>query len=142
MAKHHALTTHVQRVPGQYTTPAAGTNPATIIAADYGDMMLCRNGSLPYRLCGKRHMAIRSFHSRCFAVNLNASKGAIGSILWMKTYDPPAGNLTIESGRSRLHKHAPSLPSYHETMQWVGFNLDNGNSSMGSNCNRSTLRLL
>ena len=32
---------------GQVTMPPAGSNPASIVAASYGDIMLCRNGSLP-----------------------------------------------------------------------------------------------
>ena len=32
---------------GLWTTPTAGTNPCSIVAANTGDAMLCRNGSLP-----------------------------------------------------------------------------------------------
>ena len=48
----------------------------------------------------------------------------------MKNYDPPAGNLTIEWGAVDFQTRTFSA-YYHETMQWVGFNLNNGNSLWG-----------
>ncbi len=60
-----------------------------------------------------------------FAVNLNASRGAVGSILWMRNYDPPAGNITMQLP-SVDYQNRVFVYQYYETMQWVGFNLDTG----------------
>ena len=46
---------------GLFTMPAAGTNPVSIVAANFGDVMLCRNGSLT---CGFRNkQEAYNFHS-------------------------------------------------------------------------------
>jgi len=61
-----------------------------------------------------------------FTVNLNSSRGAIGQILWQKTYDPPAGNLTMAftgvDWQTRVF-----VFNLEETINWVGYSLDNGN---------------
>jgi len=68
-------------------------NNPTIIAAYYGDLMLCYNGTLPSS--GFRTSVISTAPYTYFAVNLNASKGTVGSILWMKNFDPIIQNITV-----------------------------------------------
>jgi hypothetical protein len=99
------------------------TNPVTVIGAFCGDMLLCRNGSLPS--IGTSFYATSWTPYTYFAVNLNASKGAVGSILWMKTYNPPANNITVLFGgvdpKSRVF-----LEVYKEEMKYLGYSMDSG----------------
>jgi len=103
---------------------AGGTNPVTIVAAITGDLMLCRNGSLPVGFANTQ-AGYPQLPFTYFAVNLNASRGALGSILWMQTYNPPAGNLTVVQGDVDPVTGIFVL-SYAETMQWVGYSLTSG----------------
>jgi outer membrane protein assembly factor BamB len=96
----------------------------TVIGANYGDIMLCRNGSLPIGFAASQNGASQAPYTM-FAVNLNGSKGQIGSILWMKNYNPPAGNITMQLP-SIDYQTRVFVYQYYETMQWVGFNLDTG----------------
>ncbi len=109
---------------GLIVAPTLGTNPVTVIATDPGDMILCRNGSLPFGFA-TTSTGYPQLPWTMFAINLNASKGAIGSILWMQNYNPPAGNLTVQQGPVDWQTRVFSL-GYEETIQWVGYNLDTG----------------
>ncbi|HLC00416.1 MAG TPA: PQQ-binding-like beta-propeller repeat protein [Candidatus Bathyarchaeia archaeon] len=99
------------------------TNPF-MLAAFYNDMIIFRQGSLPgLTLAGFGPNSQAPYNY--FAVNLNPSKGPIGSILWNKTYGPPAGNITVLQGnvnqQSRVFNEA-----YKETAQFVGYDMDTG----------------
>ncbi len=112
-------------VTGNWTTPPAGTNPVSIVAANYGDAMLCRNGSLPVGYKGSS-AGQPQLPWTMFLVNLNASKGPIGSILWRQTYNPPAGNLTMSFGAADWQTRVFTF-NYQETLNWVGYDMNNGN---------------
>jgi hypothetical protein len=114
---------------GVYTTPAAGTNPVTVYAAFTGNMMLCGNGSLPTGFAASG-AGYPQLPFTLFAVNLNASKGAIGSVLWSKTYDPPAGNLTVKFAGADPTTNAFFL-SYAEKLQYMGYSLIDGSFLWG-----------
>ena len=85
-------TTQNVSIPWRNNQPG---NPS-IVAAIYGDILLCMNGSRPTNLGPTGNLPYNYF-----AVNLNASKGAIGSILWRNTVQPPIseayGNITSVS---------------------------------------------
>lgn len=104
------------------------TNPVTVLGAFSGDMLLCRNGSLPS--IGTSFYATSYTPYTYFAVNLNASKGAIGNILWMKTYNPPAGNITVLLGGvdpvARVF-----LETQKEEMTYLGYSMDTGEKLWG-----------
>ena len=119
----------VNPVTGQLIPPAPGANPVTIQAVNYGDLMVCMNGSLPVGF-DRTNAGYPQLPFTLFAVNLNASVGAIGSILWMKTYNPPAGTLTVLFDGVDFQTRV-FLLSYTETMQWVGYSLTNGNLIWG-----------
>jgi len=108
---------------------AGGTNPVTIVAANTGDVMLCRNGSLPTGYKGNS-IGYPQLQYTMFAVNLNASRGAIGSILWMKNYDPPAGNITMNFGAVDWQTRVFTF-NYEETLNWVGYSLNDGSLLWG-----------
>jgi hypothetical protein len=82
-------------VPPVVMTPfgPSGGNALTVGAVDYGDMMLCYT-KLPVGF-GATNTGSSQAPWTIYAVNLNASVGAIGSLLWDKTYTPPSGNLTV-----------------------------------------------
>jgi len=101
----------------------------TVVAANYNDMMLCRNGSLPTGFAATGTGTAQGPYTY-FGVNLNASRGAIGSVLWMKTYDPPAGNITVNSEPVDFQTRVFTF-DYGETLQWVGYSLDTGNMLWG-----------
>ena len=104
------------------------TNSVTVVGSFCGDMLLCRNGSLPS--IGTSFYATSWTPYTYFAVNLNASKGAIGSILWMKTYNPPPNNITVLFGgidpQSRVF-----LEIYKEEMRYVGYSMETGQQIWG-----------
>ena len=100
------------------------TSTVTVLGVNPGDLLLCRNGSLPSGFAASGTGSSQGPYTM-FAVNLNASKGAVGSLLWMKTYDPPAGNITLQFTDIDYQNRVFAM-QYYETMQWVGFNLDTG----------------
>jgi hypothetical protein len=103
------------------------TSSMTVIAAWYNDLMLCYEGYLPsIGGFGGNHWDPYTY----FAVNLNSSKGAIGSILWRSPLNPPAGNISVVQGGvdpvGRVF-----LEAYKETMQWVAYSMDSGKKLWG-----------
>jgi outer membrane protein assembly factor BamB len=96
------------------------TSTPSILSVSPGNMLLCRNGSYP---------ALGAYNPYTyFAVNLNASKGDIGKILWMKTIQPPTGkNITTITYAGVDFDSGVFVESYRQTMQFVGFDLNNGN---------------
>jgi outer membrane protein assembly factor BamB len=98
-------------------------NPVTVMAAFNGDMLLCRNGSQPS--IGTSFYATSWTPYTYFAVNLNASKGPIGSILWMQTLQPPPNNVTVLFGGvdpvSRVF-----YETWKEDMQYLAYSMDTG----------------
>jgi len=65
-----------------------------------------------------------------FGVNLNATKGAIGSILWTSTVQAPAGNITV-SYAGADPATGVFAETYKETMQRVGFSMTTGQKIWG-----------
>ena len=72
---------------GQIVPATLGTNPVTVVATNPGDMILCRNGSLPFGFA-TTSTGYPQLPWTMFAINLNASMGKIGSIRWMQNYNP------------------------------------------------------
>ncbi len=98
-------------------------NPS-IVQAIYGDILLCMNGSRPSSLAPTGNQPYNYF-----AVNLNASKGAIGSILWWNTVqpqiDPQYGNITTASFAG-MDPSGYFCESYRQTSQIAFYNLRTG----------------
>jgi hypothetical protein len=106
--------------------PAPGvTGAPTVVGAIRGDIMLIYNGTLPSQ--GATFMGTLGFLPYTyFAINLNASRGTIGSVLWSKNYNPPAGNLTVlEAGIDPVNR--VFVEDLRETQTYVGYDLDTGN---------------
>ena len=103
----------------------ATSTPVTIISAKYGDGILCYNGTMP---CNGENLGfpyVSSAPYTYFFVNLNASRGAIGSVLWWNTLNSPANNYTVVPQGVDWDTRV-FLQTYKESVQWVGFNLDTG----------------
>jgi hypothetical protein len=96
----------------------------TVIAANYNDIMLCRNGSLPSGFAASNTGTSQTPYTM-FAVDINTTHTSFGSILWMKNYDPPAGNITLQLPSVDFQNRV-FVYQYYETMQWVGYSLDTG----------------
>ena len=60
-----------------------------------------------------------------WALNLNASKGAIGNLMWIKNYTAPAGNLSLIQGPVNAQSRIFTMYE-KETFQWYGYSLDTG----------------
>lgn len=109
----------------------------TVLDAWCNDMMLCREGDLTGM--GNRGSAPDpgvSYHY--FAVNLNPSKGAIGSVLWKNTIDPAPGNISVLAGTADPTSRV-FTETYKETMQWVGYSMDSGQKLWGPTPSQASL---
>lgn len=111
-------------IPWRNTMPSA----PTVISAYYGDLMLCYNGTLPSS--GFRTSAISTAPYTYFAINLNASKGTVGSILWMKNFDPIIQNITVIQGGNDPVLGV-FLEKLKETNQWAAINMRTGTRMWG-----------
>ncbi len=119
----------VNAITGALVPPPAGANPVSIVAVNYGDMMLCRNGSLPQGFAAT-NKGYPQLPFTYFAINLNATRAQIGSLLWMQTYSPPAGNVSVVQEPVDWQTRV-FMFSYQEVMKWVGYNLDTGQPIWG-----------
>jgi hypothetical protein len=106
----------------------AATTGATPHVANYNDMILCHNGSLPSG--GDPFSAPSSTPYNYFAINLDSSKGSIGSLRWIKTYNAPAGNISVGFGGYDFENHV-FLQEYKETSQWVAYDMTTGEKMWG-----------
>ncbi len=120
-------------IPWRNTMPS---NP-TIVGTIYNDLILMYNGTLPSK--GGQFMGTLGFNPYTyFAVNLNPSRGAIGSILWMQTYNPPPGNLTVlEAGIDPVNR--VFIETYREGLNYVGYSLDSGQKLWGPTASQVSL---
>jgi len=95
------------------------SNPSVVVALR-DDIMICRNGSLPAIGGGAAYTY--------FAVSLKPQ--SLGNLLWMKTYNPPAGNITVNQGPTDAVNRV-FVEAYKETMQFVGYSIDTGEKVWG-----------
>jgi hypothetical protein len=101
----------------------------TIVAALPGDLLLCRNGSYPSNNGPTGNPAWNYF-----AVNLNKTNGAIGTILWWNTaqpaIDPQYGNITTISLAAGVAFAGASqsgfAEAWHQTQQLAFYNIRTG----------------
>ncbi len=64
-----------------------------------------------------------------FAINLNATVGTIGSVMWTNTIQPPAGNITVSFAGADPTANAGVgvfAEKYKETMQIIGYSMATG----------------
>ncbi len=120
------------------TLPKTLPSSFTQIAAFYGNMILCESGTLPNLEVTVLNSVISDAPYEYFAINLNASRGAVGSVMWTNVIDAPPGNVTVLEG--------PVDPTtgvftegYQQTMQWVGYNLYTGAKIWGPTPSQTAL---
>ena len=65
-----------------------------------------------------------------WAINLNASRGNIGQVMWLKNFPAPAGNITVTLGAADGDTNVATL-YYKETMQWRGVDMLTGTDIWG-----------
>jgi hypothetical protein len=100
------------------------TPAPTVQAANYGDMMLLRSGNLPSGFAANRDGKDQAPYTY-FAVNLNASKGQVGSIMWTKTYNPVEGNVTMLQSAVDFDNRVFVI-QLMETLKFQGYSMDDG----------------
>ena len=114
------------------------TNSPNVVAAYYNDVLLGYVGTLP---SGGSPAAFGRYSEApytYFAINLNASRGAVGSMMWTNTLQPPAGNVTVfQAGVDPVSR--VFVESYKETRQWVAYSLDTGKKLWGPVGNETNL---
>ena len=118
---YNYLDPNTQNVSIPWRNNQAGS--PSILAVLPGDLLLCRNGSYPTSLAPTGNNPYNYF-----AVNLNASVGHIGNVLWWNTVqpaiDPIYGNITVITfgGASQ----SGFCESYRQTQQFAFFNIRTG----------------
>ena len=65
-----------------------------------------------------------------WAINLNASRGNVGQVMWLKNFAAPAGNITVTIGVADADTNVVAL-YYKETMQWTGVDMLTGSVIWG-----------
>ena len=101
-------------------------NPISVVQAFYDDILLCREGSLPST---NQDPSIVNPYTY-FAVNLDPSKGSIGSVLWRNTITPPQDIKIISYGGADPEARV-FVESYRQTSTWTGYSLDTGKKLWG-----------
>lgn len=124
-------------IPWRNSITTTGSDAPTVLAGFYNDMMLVRNVRYPIlsdtSLTG---IVTSTAPYTYYAINLNASRGQIGSVLWQQTYDAPQGNVTITFGGADPTAGV-FVEGIKETRQWVGYNLTTGKRLWGPVGNQS-----
>jgi hypothetical protein len=106
----------------------AMTLPSSIVDVISGNMVLGMSGSYPTPLGAVLEIP-SSTPSTYFAINLNATNSAIGTVLWTNTLQPPAGNITVSfagADPTADAGHGVFVEKYKETMQLVGYSMATG----------------
>jgi hypothetical protein len=110
----------------------------TVVAAYDDDIMLCYNGSLPAGYATLTFAAASSAPYTYFGVQLNATKGTVGSVLWWNTLSAPSGNITVTQGGVDPVNRV-FLEGYNELRQWVGYSLDTGAKLWGPTASQGAM---
>jgi hypothetical protein len=106
--------------------------PSSIVDVVKGDLVLGMSGFYP---SGPVALGATSWTPYTyFALNLDKSKGAIGSVLWTNDLQPPAGNITVSYiGADPTANNGAGVfcETHKETMQRVGYSLTTGQKIWG-----------
>ena len=109
-------------------------NPS-IVGAIYGDMLVARNGSTPTTGASAFIGSTPIFNQYTyFAVNLNASKGHIGDVMWMKNINPAVDNTGSNATVLVLGIDAVNhvfVEGFRETNQFIGYSMLTGEKLWG-----------
>jgi hypothetical protein len=108
-----------------WSAASSGVRPHV---AKWNDLILCHNGS--FASGGDMFSPASWTPYNYFAINVNPSSGALGSLKWIKQFNPPAGNISTNFGGYDFDKHV-FLENYKETRQWVAYDMNTGNKLWG-----------
>jgi hypothetical protein len=101
---------------------------SSIVDIVKGDMLIGMSGIYP---SGPGLLTVTSWAPYTyFAVNLNATGGSIGTMLWTNTVQPPAGNISV-SYIGADPTVGVFAETYKETMQRVGYSMATGKQIWG-----------
>ncbi len=117
-----------------WTTTVSWRNNVTgsfqVLYSIYDDVMLVANSTSNPSVfpsdAPSMFMGTMGFNDYTYmAINLNASKGTVGNILWKQTYSPPANNHTVLfAGVDPVNR--VFVENIREDVDFVGYNLDTG----------------
>lgn len=101
------------------------TSSFSVMAAKYGDYMLCMNGTYPSTGTNFFFGSTETYKPYTyFLVNLNESKGTVGSISWINTVTPATNNTVVWSGVDTVNR--VFVEGSREGLYWIGYSIDTG----------------
>ena len=112
------------------TLPTNIPSSFTQIAAMYGNLILCESGPLPNIYTSLLNGVTSQAPYEYFALNLNSTRGSIGSLMWTNTVQPAPGNVTVLLGPVDPITGV-FIEGWQQTMQWVGYSLSTGKQIWG-----------
>jgi hypothetical protein len=112
------------------------SNPSSQLYAFYGDSIICRNGTAPGVGSFGTGYSISKY--TYFAVNINASKGSLGSVRWWNTLAPVDNLVSVLQGPADPWSGV-FTESYRETSQWVGYSMATGQKVWGPTASQAPL---
>ena len=92
------------------------------MSANYGDGILCMNGSTPSNGENELYCWVVLLRTRTSLLTSTLLIGAVGSVSWWSTLQPPANNYTVVLGPVDWNTRV-FLQTYKENSQWVGYSL-------------------
>ncbi len=131
-------------IPLYNTLTANQLGNTSVLAVFPNNMMLLRVGAYPVLADASTTAGVSATNNAIsfttpytyYGINLNASKGTIGTTLWSNTLNAPPGNVTVTFGGAD-----PTVGVFvegtKETMQWTGYSLANGAKLWGPVGNQS-----
>jgi len=110
----------------QLNNQISGTVASVVALRD--DIIIFRSGSLP------------TYSSQApytyFALSLK--QDTVGNLLWKKTYNPPAGNVTVNQGPVESTNRV-FVEAHKETRQFVGYSMNTGEKLWGPTASQAAL---
>jgi len=97
---------------------------AAIVALQYDDVMLLKNGTLPGGFAATGTGSPQAPYTYTL-VDINTTHSTFGQVLWSQTYQAPAGNLTISAGPIDFNAGVFTL-SATELRNFYGYSLKDG----------------
>jgi hypothetical protein len=117
-------------------TTSLYTNNPTITKVFPGDVVLGQSSGLQQTPGTSFAVFGTPTTFEIWAINLNASRGPIGQVLFDTTYPAPSNNLTVCIGPADPDTNVFTL-YYRETMQWVGYDMLTGKFLWGPTAGES-----
>jgi outer membrane protein assembly factor BamB len=109
-------------VPVAWRNTIPSTQTPTVVGVINDDIMIIENGTLPSQ--GATFMGSLSFVPYTYSA-ISLKPESLGQLLWTKTFDPPANNITVLiAGIDPVNR--VFVEDLRETQTWVGYSMDTG----------------